>query len=166
MNPAFPRFIGQLMQFSRALYPGGGADPNLRYTVRPQPSDQVETFEVATNGLLARLRGGAQNAYVWPGGGARSFQLSLRLAGGSSLQVQSWDGLWAVFRFFADADRTAASGGGYTFTWAFRQGRSAQPVMVAGRPLTYEFLVDTGGGPAVFSKDFLSTLKCTLPVSR
>jgi hypothetical protein len=38
--------------------------------------------------------------------------------------------------------------------------------MVKGRALIYEFFVDTGGGPAVFSKDFLSTLKCVAPVTR
>ena len=88
------------------------------------------------------------------------------MAGGSQLGAQSYDGPWAVFRFFADANRTTNAGNGYTFTWSVTSGRSQQPQMVKGRPLIYEFFVDTGGGPAVFSKDFLSTLRCVAPVTR
>jgi type VI secretion system protein ImpL len=165
LNPQFVSFISQLMRFSRALYGDSGNQPNYAFSLRPQMSDQVEQFDVTVNGALAHLRGGQSNNYVWPGTApSRNFLLSVRLAGGSNLQVQNWDGLWSVFRFFADADRNAPSGNASTFTWLVRSGRAAQPTMVGGRPLTYEFLVDTGGAPSVFSKEFLSTLKCVVPL--
>jgi len=166
INPVFVRYISQMMKFSRAVYGDSGQEPNLRYTLRPQPTDQVDDFGVAVNGELAQLKGGASKQYVWPGPGTRNFRLDLKVAGGSQLGAQSYDGPWAVFRFFADANRTTNAGNGYTFTWAVTSGRSQQPQMVKGRPLIYEFFVDTGGGPAVFSKDFLSTLKCVAPVTR
>jgi type VI protein secretion system component VasK len=166
LNPAFVRFISQMMKFSKSVYGDAGTEPNLRYTLRPQPTDQVDQFEVAVNGETANLKGGEQHAYVWPGPGTRNFRLSLKLAGGTGVEAAAWDSPWAVFRFFADADRNNPSGSGYIFTWAVRQGRAGQPMRISGRPLTYDFYVDTGGGPAVFSKDFLSTLKCVLPVSR
>jgi type VI secretion system protein ImpL len=166
LDPKFALSIGRLMKFSRALYGESGTEPNYHYTLRPQQSDQVEQFEIAINGDTQKLKGGAQHPYIWPGAGTRSFKLSLKLAGGTDTQVETWDGLWAVFHFFADADKTAPTGSAYTFGWGFRQGRGAQAVSVLGRQLTYEFAVDAGGGPIVFSKDFLSTLKCVVPPSR
>ena len=166
INPVFVRYISQMMKFSRAVYGDSGQEPNLRYTLRPQPTDQVDDFGVAVNGDLAQLKGGASKQFTWPGQGTRNFRLDLKVAGGSQLGAQSYDGPWAVFRFFADANRTTNAGNGYTFTWAVTSGRSQQPQMVKGRALIYEFFVDTGGGPAVFSKDFLSTLKCVAPVTR
>ena len=165
LNPAFVRFISQLMKFSRVVY-GDGAEANLRYTLRPQPTDQVDAFNVGVNNEVAQLKGGQAKQFVWPGSGTRNFRLDLQLAGGSPLGAQSYDGPWSVFRFFADANRTSSAANGYTFAWVVTSGRNQQPQMVKGRPLTYEFFVDTGGGPAVFSKDFLSTLKCVAPVTR
>jgi type VI secretion system protein ImpL len=166
VNPAFVRFISQMMKFSRAVYGENGQEPNLRYTLRPQATDQVDEFIIGVNGEQAALKGGASKQFTWPGGGARSFRLDLKISGGSQLGAQSFDGPWAVFRFFADANRTTNAGSGYTFAWVVTSGRSQQPQMVKGRPLTYEFFVDTGGGPAVFSKDFLSSLKCPAAVTR
>ena len=166
INPVFVRYISQMMKFSRAVYGDSGQDPNLRYTLRPQSTDQVDDFAVTVNGDVAQLKGGASKQFTWPGQGTRTFRLDLKVAGGSQLGAQSYDGPWAVFRFFADANRTTNAGNGYTFTWAVTSGRSQQPQMVKGRALIYEFFVDTGGGPAVFSKDFLSTLKCVAPVTR
>ena len=166
INPAFARFIGQLMKFSKAVYGDTGQDPNLHYTLKPQATDQVDEFTVAVNGDAAQLKGGASRQFIWPGPGNRNFRLDLKVAGGSQLGAQSFDGPWAVFRFFADANRNTNAGNGYTFSWVVTSGRSQQPQMVKGRPLTYEFLVDTGGGPAIFSKDFLSTLKCPAVVAR
>ena len=82
------------------------------------------------------------------------------LTGGSPLPVQNFTGTWALFHFFADADRPPAASGANTFGWVVRQGRGGQALM------DYAFYADTGGGPAVFSKDFLSTLKCVVPVAR
>jgi type VI protein secretion system component VasK len=153
------------MKFSRALYGDAGTQANYHYSLRPQASDQVEQFDIVINGDAQKLKGDAQHAYTWPGAGARGFKLSLKLAGGSDMQVQNWDGLWAVFHFFADADKTTPAGSAYTFGWGFRQGRGMQLPKILDRPLTYEFSVDAGGGPAVFSKEFLSKLRCVVPVA-
>jgi type VI secretion system protein ImpL len=166
VNPAFVRFFSQAARFSRALYGETGTDPNFKYTLRPQKSDQVEQFDITVNGEAAQLPGGASKAFQWPGNGTRNFKLSLKLAGGTGLGVPSRDGLWSVFRFFADADRTVNSGAGYEFFWNFRQGQGGSAPEVNGRPLAYEFNLDTGGAPAVFSKEFLSGLKCVGSVAR
>ena len=139
---------------------------HLRYTLRPQSSDQVNEFNVTVNGESAQLKGGAQKQFSWPGPGSPSFKLALKTADGGNLDVQSWQNPWAVFRFFADANRNSSSGSSTVFNWTVTSGRSMQPVSIKGRPLTYDFTVDTGGGPAVFSKEFLTTLRCAGPVTR
>ncbi|HEX5432565.1 MAG TPA: ImcF-related family protein, partial [Bryobacteraceae bacterium] len=166
LNPSFVHFISQMMKFSRAVYGDAGVEPNLRYTLKPQPSQQVEEFTVTVNGQSATLKGGAQHSYVWPGQGTQNFRLTLKFAGGSQFDVEPWEGPWAVFHFFADADTSRPAAGGYAFNWVPRQGRANTPFAINGKQVNYAFLVDTGGGPAVFSKDFLSTLKCVTPVRR
>jgi len=162
LNPGFAAFIGNLMKFSRAIYGDSGADMNYQYSLTPQKSDLVDEFDVTVNGAMSKLKGGTQHSYVWPGPGARNFALDLKLVGGGlPQQAKTYDGNWAVFRFFADADKTTGS----VFSWSVTSGRDQQPTRINGKPLVYDFSVGTNG-PAVFSKEFLSRLKCVVPVSR
>ena len=162
VNPAFRNFISQAAKLSYALYGDSGTDPNYHYTLTPKNSDQVDMFEVSVNGDLSKLPGGTGKAYVWPGSSSPSFKLSLDLKGGTGLGVQSRDGLWSVFHFFADADRTMASGSSYEFLWKFRAGVGGSPPIIAGRPLEYAFLVDAN----IFSKEFLAGMKCVPTVAK
>jgi type VI secretion system protein ImpL len=165
VNPAFVRFFSQVVAFSHALYGDNGTDPNYKYSLKPQPSELVDSFDIRVNDQEAKLAGGQQHPYVWPGPGNRDFRLTVKITGGSSLDVQTYDGLWAVFRFFADADRSSSSGSGYTFSWVVRSGKANSTTMINGKPLAYRFDVDTGGAPAIFSKDFLAGLKCVSTVA-
>ena len=157
----FLAFFRQAAAFSKALYGDSGTDPNFRYTMRPIKSDLIDEFDLTVNGDTAHLNGGGQRTYAWPGAGTPGFHLDLKLnGGGNPIGGEPYTGLWAVFRFFADADRTDRSGAGYDFTWNPRQGKRGAPVTSNGKPLSYQFFVDTNGAPAVFSKDFLAGLKC------
>jgi type VI secretion system protein ImpL len=161
LSPGFVPFIGNLMKFSRAIYGDSGTEMKYEYTLTPQKSDLVEQFEVTVNGDVQKLKGGISHSYVWPGPGTRNFRLNLRLAGGTITEAQSYDGPWSVFRFFSQADKTT----GTVFSWSVTSGRDQQPQKINGKPLIYDFNVATNG-PAVFSKEFLSRLKCVVPVSR
>ncbi|HXP85059.1 MAG TPA: ImcF-related family protein [Bryobacteraceae bacterium] len=164
LSPVFVSYMNQMMQFSRALYSDNGADPNYRYKLRPSPSDQVESFDITINGETVKLKGGAQHDYVWPGPNKPNFSLTLHAVDGGTSGVPPWDTQWAVFRFFADADSVTSAPNGATFSWRPRQGAAGRPQLGPdGKPLHYEFFVDTGGAPAVFSKDFLSKLRCVGP---
>lgn len=161
LSPGFASFIGNLMKFSRALYGEAGTEMNYQYTLTPQKSDLVEQFEVTVNGDVTKLKGGVSHSYVWPGAGTRNFRLNLRLAGGTITEAQSKDGPWSIFRFFSLADKTT----GTVFSWSVTSGRDQQPQKINGKPLIYDFNVATAG-PAVFSREFLSKLKCVVPVAR
>ncbi len=156
LNPAFVNFISQLMRFSNALYGESGTDPDMSYTLRPLASDRVSEFAITVNGETVRLKANQSHAFKWPGQGTRGFTLTLKLGGADLPTGEDYNGNWALFRFFADADRQPAPN---TFLFVFRSGQQNKST-----GLNYSIAADTGGGPAVFSKDFLSTLKsCVLP---
>jgi hypothetical protein len=96
----------------------------------------------------------------------REANLNLKIAGGSPLDVQGQQGLWSVFRFFADADGLVRSGSGYNLHWIVRSGRAGTPIQVKGAPLTYRFYLDTAGAPPVFYKDWLMSLRCVSQVAK
>ncbi len=167
VSQAFLRFFSQAMKFSHALYGDARTDPAYHYTLTPQKSDQVESFDITVNGEQAQLAGGAKKEFIWPGGGNPNFKLGLKLPGGTPLGVQSFDGLWSVFRFFARANTKGVRGSSYDFLWTVTSGDPPSPVMGAnGQPLVYEITFDANGASAIFSKDFLAGMKCVPKVTR
>ncbi len=162
LNPGFATFIGNLMKFSRAIYGDDGTEMNYQYSLTPQKSDLIDEFDVTVNGAMSKLKGGTQHSYTWPGTGTRNFEFDYKLVGSNLAQeAKSYEGNWAVFCFFADADKTT----GNLFSWNVTTGRDQQQTKINGKPLIFEFNVGTNG-PAVFSKEFLSKLKCVVPVAR
>jgi type VI protein secretion system component VasK len=167
LTPAFVTFFNNAARFSDALYPAGAAEPSLRYALTPQRSDQISEMTVTINGQTVKSSGqGAAQPYVWPGAATPNIRISAKLTGGSDFEFENRDGLWSLFRFFADADRFSPSGGGSLLEWVVRQGREGRPVVVGGKALTYQFLVDTGGAAPVFQKDFLNSLRCVSQAAR
>jgi type VI protein secretion system component VasK len=164
LTPAFVAFFNKAARFSDALYPNGATEPNLRYSLAPQRSDQIKEMSVTINGQTNKGTGSKQ--YAWTGSASHNVRISAKLSGGSDFEFQDRQGPWALFRFFADADRWSQSGDGYTLEWIVRQGREGRPVTVSGRELTYRFTVDTGGAAPVFQKDFLIGLRCISQAAR
>jgi type VI secretion system protein ImpL len=156
LTPGFIAFFNAAVRFSDALYPGNASEPNLRYLMAPQKSDQIKEMSITIDGQTTK----GQKQYVWTGSASHSVSISAKLQGGSDFEFQDRQGVWALFRFFADADRWSQSGNGYLLEWIVRQGREGRPVTVGGKELTYRFLVDTGGTAPVFQKEFLSGMRC------
>jgi type VI secretion system protein ImpL len=161
LNPSFVSFFNNAARFSDTVYPGGAAEPSLRYSLQAQPSDQIKEMTLTIDGQSTHFTGKESGGqHVWPASGNANVRLSAKLAGGSDLDVQNRDGLWSVFHFFADADRWSPAGGGYNLEWVVRQGREGRPVTVGGKELTYRFTLNTGGLAPVFQKEFLNSLHC------
>ncbi len=156
LMPAFSQYFQQMVKFSYALYGNEGTEPNYKYTVKIARS-AITQFEIGINGDKTKVPVGGQKSGVWPGPGTPAFRVGL-IAGGTDIGGPEFHGLWSVFRFFADAD----SQSGFNFVFIPRQGQSNRPIPEQ----RYELTVDTGGGPVVFSREFLSTLKCVSAVSR
>ena len=158
LTPAFVSFFNNAARFSEAMYPGGAASPNFRYSLAPQKTDQIKEMSVTIDGQTNK--GTSSKQYVWTGSPSHNVHISAKLSGGSEFDFQDREGPWALFRFFADADRWSQSGTGYSMEWIVRQGREGRPVAVGGKELTYRFTVDTGGAAPVFQKDFLAGMRC------
>ena len=155
VNPAFVVFFDNLARFSEALYPNNSPTPRLTYSLQPVASDRIEGATLTLDGKTAKFRGDMKpEQFTWPGQSSRMLNLQIRLKGGSEVPVQDWQGLWSLFRFFADADQFTRSGSVYNLQWNLRQGREGKVV------LTYNFLLDVGNAPPLFSKDWLSGLHC------
>ena len=90
-----------------------------------------------------------------------------KVLGGPEFGFLSYDGLWAVFRFFGDADKWQAAGSGYNFDWVPRQGQSGQPMTLStGKPLTVRYFLDMGTTAPIFQKGYLSGFQCVSQVAQ
>jgi type VI protein secretion system component VasK len=164
LTPAFVAFFNKAARFSEAVYPKGFNDPNLRYSLAVLRSDQIREMNVVIDGQTSRGTGSKQ--HVWTGSASQNVLINAKLSGGSDFEFQNRQGPWALFRFFADADRWSQSGDEYILEWIVRQGKEGRPVMVNGKELIYRFVVDTGGAAPVFQKDFLVGMRCVAQAAR
>ncbi|MFN3322439.1 MAG: ImcF-related family protein [Bryobacteraceae bacterium] len=167
LNPAFVAFFNQAAKFSEALYPNNAPEPKFSYSLQPLRSDQIQSLSLTIDGQTANFTGqAAPIRFTWPGAASREVRLSAKLQGGTDFEFQNREGLWSVFRFFADADQWSRSGAGYNLEWIVKQGREGRPVMIGGRALTYRFYLDTSGAPPVFQKEWLSGFRCVSQAAR
>ena len=150
------------MKFSLALYGESGTDMNYQYTLTPQQTDQVEEFEMhgqrqhfeVEGRLAARLRmAGFRHEEFSP------FAEAGRRSSGRDGKSTTGRGLCSSFFNYANGNI------GTSFSWSPTTGRDQQPLISLGRPLTYDLSV-SADGPVIFSKEFLSKLKCVVPVAR
>ncbi len=168
VTDSFLAFFNRAMAFSTALYGEMGSQPRLNYSMTALASEGLRGVTLTLDGqvLKATGKGGESRAFAWPGSGAQGARLSGSLGGGE-LGFITYDGLWAAFRFFGDADRFEASGANYTLQWVPRQGQSAQPIRLDnGATLMLPFLLDLRGAPPVFRKGYLSGFGCVADVAR
>jgi type VI secretion system protein ImpL len=163
LTAQYLRFFNRAAAFSDALYRNGSAqEPQLAYTLKALPSEGVQSLTLRLDGqqLKSSGAGGGQAQFQWPGQKVKEAKLTGSL-GGPEFGFLSYEGLWAVFRFFGDADRWQAAGGGYNFEWVPRQGQSQQPMTVAGgRAVTVRYFLDMGTTAPVFQKNYLTGFNC------
>ena len=168
ISDAFLRFLNRATALSDALYKSGAKDPSLAYDMKALPAEGMKSVTLSLDGqvLKAAGAGGESKDFTWPGTGVRAAKLSGSL-GGPELGFITYDGLWAAFRFFGDADRFQASGSAYTLQWVPRQGQAGQPMRLdSGKALALPFLLDLKGAPPIFQKGYLSGFQCVSDVAR
>ena len=166
INPAFLNFFNRAAVFTEALYPAGASEPKLAFKLTGYPAEGIRRIRLTIeNQTLTIGRRPASHVFVWPGNRNQRVSLTGRFGGGPELAFTSYEGLWAVFRFFGDADRWQTAGNVHKLEWILRQGRAGRPLTLPdGRPLTVRF--DLEAAAPVFSKDFLASLRCVSTVAR
>ena len=168
ITDSFLSFFNRAAAFSNALYPGGARVPRLGYSMQALPAEGVRSLTLTLDGqsLKGDRRGGGPQDFVWPGSGVHGARLAGSL-GGPEIGFISHQGLWAAFRFFADADRFQAQGSTYRLEWVPRQGQSGQPMTLEnGRPLAIPFVLDLKGAPPIFRKGYLEGFNCVSRVAQ
>jgi type VI secretion system protein ImpL len=158
ISAGFMTFFNHAAQFSETLYPGGASAPQLRFLLKPYPVPGIQdlTFEMNGQSLSAS---GSPKQFVWTGGDMGQVRVVGKM-GDSELGILNYTGTWAVFQFFAEADRWQTAGNVSVVEWVPKSGLSGQPMMVAGKPLTLRYDLELAGAP-VFQKAFLAGLRCT-----
>jgi type VI secretion system protein ImpL len=165
LTPQFVRFFNHAATLSEAFYANGAKEPHLTYSMKAMPSEGLKTMTLLLDGqtLKATGQGGPTGQFSWPGT-THAARLNGSL-GGPEFGFENYDGLWAVFRFFGDADKSTPSGGGYVFEWVPRQGQARQPMTLEnGKPLTVRYYLEMN--PPIFQKGFLSGYDCVSRVAQ
>jgi len=165
LTPQFVRFFNHAAQLSDAFYAGGAHEPHLTYNMKAMPSEGLKSMTLLLDGqtLKSSGSGGPSMQFNWPGN-THLARMNGSLGGGE-FGFENYDGLWAVFRMFGDADRSTPSGAGYIFEWVPRQGQNRQPMTLEnGRPLTVRYYLEMN--PPIFQKGWLSGFECVSRVAQ
>ena len=165
--PAFVNAFKQSAAFSESIYAGGAPDPHITYSLKPVPSEGIQTVGLRLDGQTLTYSGGdaAPKQFTWQGSGTHEAKATVKFGGGPDLAWSNNDGIWAVFQFFAKAEQWQPSGSGNMLEWIIRIGRD--PVTLpSGKALTVRFELDMLGAPPVFQKGYLSKLTCVANVAK
>jgi type VI secretion system protein ImpL len=166
LTPQFVGFFNRAAVFSEALYPGGAAEPRLSYSLTPLRTDGIQALTLIIDGQTFKSsgQGGAAKQFTWPGASAHEAKLTGKF-GGPDLALLSYEGVWAAFQFFGEAERWQSSGTGYNLEWVIRIG--GKPVLLpGGAPLTVRYYLDMNGAPPFFQKGYFSGLGCVAEAAR
>ena len=88
----------------------------------------------------------------------------MKLAGGAEWGFPTYNGMWGVFRFFADATVLRRNGNIYTLQWVL--GGDHPVTAPNGRQVAVQFDLDTQGLLPIMEKGILSNLHCEETVAQ
>lgn len=169
VNPAFLTFFNAATGFSDAIY-AGGQDPHFTYTLKPEQSEGIKTVTARLDGQTLSYSAGSAGApkqFTWQGGGAHEANGSANFGGGPDITWSDYQGMWAIFHFFADAEKWTPSGTGQSLEWVIRVGKDQKPATLPnGKPLTVHFDLDMGTTPPVFQRGYFSRFACVSDVAK
>lgn len=167
LNPAFVSFFNQMSALTDALYAGDSKDPHLAFSLKPAPSEGIQSLSLRLDGQAASF--GASDTtpkrFTWQAGGPHEAKAAVRFAGSTDVTWFDKDGVWAPFHFFTEAEQFAPAGNGYAVSWIIRAGREAMK-LPNGKPLTVRFDLNMEGAPPVFMKGYWRQLRCVGDVAK
>src|SRR6185369_16669183 len=162
INPTFLAWINRAAAFSEAAYSEGTQDPRLKYTVKPQPSVDIDQTTLAIDNMTGTFPGdgGQAKQYVWPGIPG-NLELNVKFKSGLVYRVNTYAGVWSVFHFVDLADEHR----GNVVTAALSAGQLKQPTIdvASGHPVLVK--LEMNATPPVFDKGYFATLGCVSTVT-
>jgi type VI secretion system protein ImpL len=168
LTPSFVNFFNNAVAFADFVYAGNSPDPHFTYTLKPTQSEGITSGSLELDGQNFAYAGGdaAPKQFVWQPSGVHAAKGTVKF-GTTDLTWSDKTGLWAIFRFFNDADTWTPKGTDNVLGWIQRTGKNAEPLKLpSGNPLTVRFELDMGGGPQIFSKGYFSRMACVAEVAK
>ena len=161
LRPQFLAFFRQAAAVSTALFRGGSPQPQLTFALRPYPTEGIQSVTLNIHGQKFVTTGNnPPMQFNWPGAGALSVEMAVKIAGGSDLNYPSYSGLWALWRFFSYAEPAGGRGSEFSLEWTLRTAGGPVTLPKSGRPVTVRFDLDMLGAPPVLRPGFLSSMGC------
>ncbi|MFB3815811.1 MAG: ImcF-related family protein [Terriglobales bacterium] len=157
ISPRLVEFLNRAVAFTDTVYPGNSPTPNLRFNLKPYTVEGIQALTFDSNGQKLVAPGSPQD-FTWIGGETGQVRISGKL-GGSDVTFLNYGGTWAVFHFFAEADRWQTQGNVHMVEWVPRSGQGGQPMIINNKPLTLRYDLQMAGAP-VFQKAFLTSFRC------
>jgi type VI secretion system protein ImpL len=167
LTPGFVAFFRQAAAFGAGLYAGNTPDPHFTYTLTPVASEEIAGVVLDLDGQQLSYSGKnfAPKTFNWQATGTHSAKATYQ-RGGNTI-FSTGEGLWAIFKFFYDADRADPAGNGYTLSWIQTNGADRHTVKLdSGNALTVRFQVDMGNFPMIFQKNYFTRLQCVSEVAK
>jgi type VI secretion system protein ImpL len=167
LTPGFVNFFNRSAHFADAIYAGNTADPHINYTLKPLSSEGIKSVRIELDGQTLNYTGGdaTPKALVWQGPGTHGVRAFAKL-GDLELSWGSYDGLWAIFRFFARADKwEPPQGNPSTLEWFVRIGNDVNTPITGNTP-SIKLQLDMAGSPPVFQRGYLSQFGCSADVAK
>jgi len=155
LSPAFVDFFNRIAGLSDALYPAGAATPHFNYTLTPLPSN-VEglTLRIGADAVSGT---GQQKTFTWTGA-----PVDLEVTTKGKDILNSFSGVWSVFRFVADA-HSQVTGSSTNLEWIMQS--NGHVIMLPGnRPKSYDYQLQVSGFNP-FRASELSGLRCVSQVA-
>ena len=161
LRPQFLAFFRQAAAVSTALFRGGSPQPQLTFALRPYPTEGIQSVTLNIHGQKFVTTGNnPPMQFNWPGAGAQSVEMAVKIAGGSDLNYPSYSGLWGLWRFFSYAEPAGGRGSEFSLEWTLRTAGGPVTLPRSGKPVTVRFDLDMLGAPPVLRPGFLASLHC------
>ncbi|HEU4563189.1 MAG TPA: ImcF-related family protein [Gemmatimonadaceae bacterium] len=164
ISPAFLGFFNRAAGVSDALFKDGGTEPRLTFTLKPVLTQGVSDLSVTVEGQTMSFSNKKPETrqFSWTGAATGNAEMAAEI-GKTDFKVLAYQGPWAVFQMFNQADRWQSMGNVHTVEWVVRTG--GQPMTLKdGTQVKVAFEVNLGGGPPVLRKDYFSGLRCVKTV--
>ena len=168
-NPMFLLFFNRVFRISTALFPNNSKDPRLAFTVKVNPSEDVEALTLSIGAQTLQYKRGApptEQQFVWSGT-SQPVELRVTWAGGTIPFVQPFSDPWAVFDFFYSFEQWTFTGSAATIEFV-EKGLGNKPQRLAnnGHLATVSLTLDTGSAPNIFNPRYFSNLTCVAQAVR
>ena len=160
LSPAFVDFFNRAAALSDALFEGNSPDPHFSVHVKPMLADGTNGVTVTLEGTPVRVtRNLGQNQEIdWPST-THEAKLEAQLGNLPVTLVGPYNGPWAMFQLFYDADAWQQLGDSARAEWTLRTGRQGVS-LPGGGALKVMVNVVPASKAAVLKRGYLGGVAC------